>query len=543
LGRRVLPWVVVVAAVTAFGLPSLTYPLGRDQAACVYVAERWCEGGVPYVAAWENRSIGIFAVYAAALRIVRSPTLVVRVVDLLATLVVALSVAALLARVGSDRLAVFGGALCGLLYYLFFDYWCSAQAEGLGSAAMAGAIASALAGRGGQRSAVRQAVTGVCCGLAILTKTTFALPVAAVIGWLMWRQWAASRRVEEGRRRWWTQAGPLLGGIVAPWVIAVVYLAGHGAWGEFAKTFAFQRSYVSVYLERKGAFGAAVEGVPAFVLHFAVIIVLALCGLIAGRRDETTRELAAVSGWWLVGSVAAVAVQMRYYWYHWALVIPPMALPAALGLRAWWRWVRHPQTTSGRGAAIVLAVGGLAAFLHGPPQVAAGVPSWRAWEAGYPRRWRAMRERHEWPWLVPDSVRFEYVDCARLWLGRLTREEYEQRFVGPYRFDFAQQRRVAEFIKQHSRPEETILVGGFDPVMYVLAQRRAPTRFFDLHLLGRDVAPFARQSGWDREVLAALRRHPPRYIVYWEPLPGVVLVPGAYRLDANFGGLMLWRRL
>jgi hypothetical protein len=71
---------------------------------------------------------------------------------------------------------------------------------------------------------------------------------------------------------------------------------------------------------------------------------------------------------------------------------------------------------------------------------------------------------------------------------------------------------VADFIRENTTPEEQIFVGGHAAQVYWLADRRAPTRFFDSF-------PVIQEEGYRRERNRALREDPPRVIVIMADTP------------------------
>jgi hypothetical protein len=98
-----------------------------------------------------------------------------------------------------------------------------------------------------------------------------------------------------------------------------------------------------------------------------------------------------------------------------------------------------------------------------------------------------------------------------LWrLGRLTDGEYYERYdrVG-------EAIEVARFLRDHTSPEETVLCCDGNVLINNLAGRRIPVRFTVFQLLMMARPPFRAADSWGAEVDAALRDHPPRYIVLY----------------------------
>src|SRR5262249_40623615 len=120
---------LLLAAV--FGLPTLFYPFGRDQALFAYVGEGWLQGFWPYADAVEHKPPAIFIVYALSSLIPVDPQVGARIVDLLLVLGAA-PLPGAIARDRGERRDGDGGAAAVLLAGLYFtclDYWDTAMVE------------------------------------------------------------------------------------------------------------------------------------------------------------------------------------------------------------------------------------------------------------------------------------------------------------------------------------------------------------------------------------------------------------------------------
>ncbi|HEU4754806.1 MAG TPA: hypothetical protein VFU47_16985, partial [Armatimonadota bacterium] len=99
-----------------------------------------------------------------------------------------------------------------------------------------------------------------------------------------------------------------------------------------------------------------------------------------------------------------------------------------------------------------------------------------------------------------------YRDGARLAAGALPRERWLARFQPPgHDFSFLADDQVARYVRAHTAAGDPILVWGFEPPVYLLSGRRAPTRFF----FDVPVAVRFTPERWRAEFLTALRERPP----------------------------------
>jgi hypothetical protein len=203
-------------------------------------------------------------------------------------------------------------------------------------------------------------------------------------------------------------------------------------------------------------------------------------GLLAlvGATDLLVRKRASSAFWllpaWAVAMMVPVWVQDRYYTYHWLPVLPPLGLLAAQGLVA----IRDllVRSMSRRDAAALSAAVSIAAF---------GVLGYAYWF------YRAL------------SIR-----CAT---GQVSHSQYVERLDRAGRRDVSlrEDRAVADFIRRNTSPDERILVWGFEPLIYFMADRPPATRFIYTVPLVTAWSP----PEWRQEVLSDIARKQPAFVV------------------------------
>src|SRR5262249_12113907 len=91
--------------------------------------------------------------------------------------------------------------------------------------------------------------------------------------------------------------------------------------------------------------------------------------------------------------------------------------------------------------------------------------------------------------------------------GALPIRTYRARFGRPYQGDYSYLADVwaAEYVRATTRAEDGIFIWGFEPLVYVLSERRPPSRF---HFSVPLVSPWA-PAAWRRELLRDLQARPP----------------------------------
>ena len=441
----------VLALACLLRAPAAAIPLERDEGGYAYIAWRWLHGELPYLTSFDQKPPGIYAAYAAILAGVgRSPAALHWGAELWTLGTLAL-VFVLGRRLGGTAVGACAAAFCALL---------TSEPTLLGNAAnteifmllpLVGALLAALLAR--QRdSLAAAALPGALSGLALLFKQT-ALWNALFAGALVV---GVSDPAGRAARRALAFAGAGLAATLAP-------AAGFVAAGAFAP---FWDCVIGHNL-------AYAESVPlalypsAFWTTFArtlrplgALYALGALGASAGlaSADTPERRAARIVLGFTLASAAGVATGGYFRQHYYLQAAPGLALLAALGLAR-----RLPEQTGRRVPMGLLACGGvLALALSAAP----------------------------WYWL-PGSPEAK---ARRLYPGN----------------PFPESARVATWLSEHTRPDDTVFVFGSEPEIYFLAQRRAASRYIYVYPL---MTTFSDTPERQRSVLAELAAGPPAAVV------------------------------
>jgi hypothetical protein len=210
-----------------------------------------------------------------------------------------------------------------------------------------------------------------------------------------------------------------------------------------------------------------------FASEPGILLALPLVAIGGWRLWSRRRRLALAALAALLLSVAGIALQRRYYPYHFAPLLAPLALLAGFGIGpvtesvlGFRRWKRATATIIA--AAIVMV--NLAPMAPGA-----------------------------WTW-------------ARYVTGQSTLRKFYGQFDIKADYDFPECRMAAEHVKEATGPDDPILVWAMDPLIYYLAERLPPSRFGAHYPLTRgELNPF--EAEWRREFMQDLEAHPPVRIV------------------------------
>ena len=494
---RAWAWPLAVAALAVAGflvwLPSLDLPLDVDPGGYATAAYWWARGDTLYREITITRPQGIFVVFrtieALGLGSVRGIHLFAALCSVLgALLLLAVAGRAWGRAVGWGAAALYAGIMA--TPYLQGN---TANAELFMLPPLLGALY--LLVRADERPLASRAGLGLVAGCGLLTAVALLVKPSALAGlplaalWLAWR-W----RLEQlPWRDWLAGEAALALGFVAGLLPALA----HGL------ATAPEHYLDAVLLYRVGQ-DSAVSGrwlyqFSLFVAHSAAILVqlpvllAAAVGFWAARRDRRGRDLLWL---WTLTSLGGVALGGNWWFHYYQQLLPPLAVAAALGLRALWlaRPGGHALAGAVCRALAVVAVGSFLATLA---------------------------------WLMAPPA-----DPAKLLLG--------------YHPESAWSGAVADYVRARTTPDERIYVVYHEPEIYYLAQRRPAARWLYFRELGRTPGAFDEQVARLADPATA-----PRYVIAAQPFDAFLLdregklravVERDYELETTIGGIPIYRR-
>lgn len=471
----VLPHALVAACVVLVGLPMLNFPLGPDQAIFATVGKVVWEGGFPYTDAWDQKPPSIYFIYAFAIHGPLGVMKMVRVFDLLWLAATVAALVELGRRWWSLRAGVSAGLCYGLIYVTTSAYWHSAQPDGFIGLPLALALLLYDRARGRFGWLV---CAGVLLGFAFQLRFISAL----LIPFFPLVELAA---VPRGRKlRTWLRRMLALGAGFAAFQAAVLaYLTLGGALGEYIAA----TRWAGAYTKLGGPYSP--EGLtwsnywPAVRFSFLfwmlgrlLLTAPAVAGALVGVFIVKERRVQQVV-LFVALAYLGIAAQAKFFTYHYFYLLLPAALLAG------WAWdrcfgaLRRSLATGAARAASAVIVALLA--LSTPEVLDVAIAQWRSNIAYY-------RD--------PDD-RESFFDYFGPWNGGS--------------FSYLASAATADYIAVRTRPEDTIYVWGYDPLVYLLAQREPASRFIYSFPLMTNWSP----PHWKAEFIADLERRAPLYFL------------------------------
>jgi hypothetical protein len=460
--------VAAIGATALLMLPTLNLPLHPDQALFAVVGRTVAAGGFPYRDAWDFKLPGLYLLYAAANH---GPLDVAHNVRLFNLIWTAAS-AGLIAELGRRWWNWRAGLIAALIYALVcstdIPFWLSAQPDSLAVLPLVLSLLLYDVARG--RPLVLIA-SGLMLGAAFQLRATTLLlaPVYPLV--------ELAESLPRTRVRLWVQRlFWLAGGFVIVQAAMLAYLAAGRALEDFVATM----QYVSGYTRTGGAWNPSTG--PTLPAYWGVLrqafwnwtqprIFLVLPGLAAGIAGTAMGNRRVLQLLLFAGlCYAGVAVQLKFFWYHYDYMVPFLALLGGWGWDQVWTAMRR------RGAAIagLVTVGAAAAvLLLGSSQFwDSGIAAWKSYFA-------YRRNPAEWHRTAPE-------------LSGLRDEQI-----------------VADYIRHRTSPDDRMYVWGFDPVLYLLAGRPLGSRF----VLSYPLMSRWSTARWQPTFIEELQRDRPVYIV------------------------------
>jgi len=429
----------------------LDYGYGRDQAIYSLVADAMLRGDAPYRDVWDFKTPGIYVVYAFAKTLFGGSYAAVRVLEALALLSLFPAFAIFSRRhVGSARAGLFGAAVA-ILAYVPIEFWYTGQPEGFGGIALAWALVCAThrapegAGRTGERQQFAAwTAAAALYGIAALLKPPLGGGILVSFAFVVASRRSAARA--DGRLR--ALAAPTLAfaiGGALPVLATLAYFASLGALRDLARAlFVFAPGYTTIGFAESSAWLLLGRSLREWLLLTAPFNLVGLVALAllpklgSGERTGIAHVLGVVAF-----SLLGVALQAKFFLYHYAAALLLTGLLAGWGYWKLWIRARHSAIAAAAFAAMLAVI----AF-----DLVPGLPEMRVF------------------W-TRSALRFEAHMKPEL------RIPYHDRLHDFGDVDASNDRRVAEWLVVNTPADARLFVWGFEPLLYRLSARRPASRY------------------------------------------------------------------
>jgi hypothetical protein len=461
----------------------LDFGCGRDQALYSVVSDTLLRGDAPYRDAWDFKPPGIYFTYACARAVFGQSCTAVRILEALGLVTLFFAFAIFSRRhVGSHRAGILGAGTA-ILATVPLEFWNTGQPEGFGAVALAWALVCATydappgAGRRGEiRQLAAWAGAASLYTLAALLKPPLGGGILVSFAIVLAIRWRA-----RGSSGWLRALGaPALAfavGGALPLLATLAYFSATGALADlYEALFVFAPGYTALQLEttpmpallRRALFEWLFRAAPYNAIGLPALLLLPV---LHSRERLAVAHVLGVIAFSLLG----VALQAKFFLYHYAAVLPLTGLLAGWGYWKVWMRVRGSALAVLATAAVLAAVS-----LDAVPGLPSSQPFWD-------RTAKRLRT-------FSQPERRTQVRDALYSLGDV---------------DARSNREVAAWLEQNTPEDSTLFIWGFEPAIYELSGRRPASRY--VHDVPQRAAWAKRKSR--RILIEELTASPPAAIV------------------------------
>ena len=482
--RVLVALLVLVSACSLLLVASFGY--GRDQGIYALVARTVLNDGMPYRDAFDFKPPGIYLLYAATRGLFGSGWWAIRLVEFCGAAGTIAALALLSKRWWNEwRIGLLGGCIYALVHAQL-DFWHTAQPETFGGMLVVFAlvIGASHPSQHVRRSCAgtvatnRLFIAGILFGCAGLLKPPLAGGGAVLA---LWHTLALVKQAHGGEKRWRSVATPLLSvlaGGTTPFVLCLAWFWSRGALDALHQTlFVFTPHYTALSWEGRSPQGMLYQAFAQWLVSFSSTTTFGLLlGLAGWQRIFATRHTTGlvfgVIGIQLVG----VALQGKFFPYHYAACWPLTGLVAALAYWHWWQRALQRGWFATGVFALLVVVG--ATMRTATKDLADSF-------------WRRSAKR------------------VNAFLLRNDTEQKAAELASVADVSAASNQLVADELKRRVPRDGYVYIWGFEPVIYDLAERRfASPYIYNVPQRVQWAAPAARAT-----LLEDLQEHPPVAIV------------------------------
>jgi hypothetical protein len=455
----------------------LTFSYGRDQGIYAVVGDGVLHGKMPYKDLWDFKPPGIFLVYALAQGLFGRAMVSIRILEVAGLIASVFGFMRLAETFCERRVAgLLGGAVMALLL-AELEFWHTAQPEVFGGYLTTAALVLTTSPVPARRRIWIWFAVGALFGLAFLFKPPLGGGAIVCAAYLATRE----QRRSGSRERALYILFAIGASSLVPIGLCAVWFKLRGAWPALHWTLAeFTPGYTTLGWEGRQAATMLYYSLEEAFFKFSALAgagVLAMATLspLHSREREGSFLVLGV----IALQLAGVAMQGKFFPYHYAATLQLIGFLAGLGLyKLWRRCIAGGLAGALAFASFVFIVTDMRAATRDLPQY--------------------FRER---AWL-----RLQY--ALRI-PPYTTREALDRECSYVADYNLSADRDVALEVRSRTSSTDPIFVWGFEPAIYWLAERAPSTRFI------YDVPQRTEwQKGYARaELLRDLSQQPPALII------------------------------
>jgi hypothetical protein len=418
---------------------------GRDQSIYAVVAREMANGGVPYRDVWDFKPPGIFFVYWLAQSLFGQNMLAPRLLEMVSVAATGGAFIYLSSQLLGSRLPGLMAAALAALLHAQLEFWHTGQPESFGATVTIVALACiVIEPRTTRGRLLASLAAGALFGAAFLFKPPLGGSAVLAVAYLLRKGRLAGQPLT-------VLAPPIVAmtlGALLPLMLCAGWFMSHGGWEALRWTFAeFTPGYTKLGWAYRSPLDSLSYALKESLFKFSLLVPFGIA-VMACTRSIHTREREAiflVAGTVLV-QLCGVALQAKFFPYHYGATLPLLAWLGAIGLYKLWLRARRQALTV---VIFLVATFSLVAMRTGVRDIPGSF-----WE-------RSL-------------LRTQYV----LGLGEVkTRAQLDATLYRAADFNLIADRLVGQVIAQSTPPSARIFVWGFEPAIYWFAKRPIASKF------------------------------------------------------------------
>ena len=460
-GRTIDPdlWVAVFAwlVVIFCCIQVLLFSYGRDQSIYAVVADGIVHGQMPYRDLWDFKTPGIFLVFALAQLVFGKTMLAIRLVEVAGLLAVAFSFRAMAEILLERRRVGDVAAAVAAFSHANLEFWHTAQPEAFGGFLIVFALLITVGDYPRWRRFVQWTAMGLLFGAAFVMKPTLGGGALVCAVYLARREYVRTGRYRDA------VMPPIIAGLASllPILMVLLWFKAAGAWPAFAWTFfEFTPGYTALY-----SYFTATEAFY-YALHelffrFAPLTAIGVLAAIAIRpMHQREREGMLLLLGVCAINVAGIAMQNKFFQYHYSSTLPLVCFISGVGYYKLWRRL------------FIIGPGGVVAYVS----LLVVLASMRSivWDLG-DGFWERSR------------LRMGYLLRGATSHARL---ELDRKLYKVADYDLGANRDAALEVENRVPEGQSIFVWGFEPGIYWMSGRPPASRF---------IYNVPQRAKWERE--------------------------------------------
>ena len=446
--KTFLCWAVIAIAAVLFGAQSLLYPYGRDQSVYAYVAQVILDGGIPYKDVFHFKPPAVDFLCVLSVLFFGKGMMGIRIFDLLWQTATAITVSSIANRIYKTKLVGIIAAVIYLFIYYSNNFWHTAQSDGFLSLPMAMSILLCLIAIE-RRGFISWGLAGFMLSLAFLFKYSVGIILPIMFGLAFWYRGfllspTESTKPESFKSRI-SKSIILVFGFFIPIAACIFYFYINNGMKDFIfMEFILAPEYTRLAFQNRPLFEIIKDGASFLIKFFPVFIGVSIPIFLF---ILTTKQISAKI-WmiivWLVGSLFSLILQGKFFPYQFLPLVAPLAIMFSIAIFSF-----YEERKVFRGK-ILLIISLLLFLIPGSITLQQYLVRMKSFIAVISGR---------------TSIEDNYNNFG--WGDVTIRDEID----------------VSKFIARNTFPYDEIYVWGFEPIIYVLSQRKCVSRIITNNFL------------------------------------------------------------